>query len=129
MIHPKTVFPPKAISGLISISTTGYKNAPLEDGWDWIYRLKFDDVDGEQKGYVPFNKVVAQALAGAIKERIDHCDFLIVHCDAGISRSPAIVVAILEYFTGDKQIYKRYPNYNRLVYKLIMEALHGCDGR
>lgn len=50
---------------------------------------------------------------------------LIVHCDAGISRSSAVAAAILRHYTGDDaQIFDDYNSYdpNMLVYFKVLKA-------
>lgn len=49
---------------------------------------------------------------------------ILVHCDAGISRSSAVAAAILKHYTGnDDMIFdSRWYNPNRWVYRKVLEA-------
>ena len=55
---------------------------------------------------------------------------IIVHCDAGISRSAGVAAAITKHLTGDdSKIFNsqmRHPN--MLCYRKTLEALHEKDG-
>ena len=52
---------------------------------------------------------------------------ILVHCDAGISRSSAVAAAILKHYTGnDDMIFdSRWYNPNRWVYRKVLEAFEG----
>ena len=72
----------------------------------------------------------AKDLAG-LKEFIDgikeECNFLIVHCAAGISRSPAVASVIEEYLGYEDSIWssgKYHPN--RHVYQLTLSEFGIC---
>ena len=49
---------------------------------------------------------------------------ILVHCDAGISRSSAVAAAILKHYTGDDSMIfdSRWYNPNRWVYRKVLEA-------
>ena len=110
--------------GIISISSTNSFSAELQGAWNHTCRLVFDDVDEYLDGLVPFSDTLANDLVNWLKPMINELDFLIVHCDAGLSRSPAVVISILETFIGDKTIHKRYSMYNRLVYRKLVQAFN-----
>jgi predicted protein tyrosine phosphatase len=94
-------------SVLISISCPG-DPAPLMPGWapERVLRLEFDDVSHEHEGMVVSGSMGERAIrrfrsghAKAIlefatkhRERTIH-----VHCDAGVSRSVAVGVALSEW--------------------------------
>ena len=64
----------------------------------------------------------AKAIVDFVERNKDK--YIIVHCDAGISRSSAVVAAILKHYTGnDDMIFdsRRY-NPNRWVYRKVLEA-------
>ena len=50
-------------------------------------------------------------------------DFLI-HCDAGISRSPGVAVALNEIYNNDKEIPFAWRRYNSFVYRVIMDEYY-----
>ncbi len=55
---------------------------------------------------------------------------ILVHCDAGISRSSAVAAAILKHYTGnDDMIFdSRWYNPNRWVYRKVLEAFESEVG-
>lgn len=90
-----------------------------------LLQLYFKDVTipGENsitKGHV-------QQILDFVKTHWDHVECILVHCDAGMSRSPAVAAAIAKIFIGegeDQYYFQRYwPNY--LVYKMLLEAHFG----
>lgn len=46
-------------------------------------------------------------------------EYLLVHCDAGISRSPAVATAIAEFYFNDHEFHLHHPCYNRMVYHIL----------
>lgn len=91
---------------VISISGPG-KAAPLAEGWREVLRLEFHDIDpkwgvildNDGKPCIPFDEShVEQVFAFA--ERNSDCD-LVIHCDAGVSRSVATGLFISNEFGGE----------------------------
>lgn len=56
---------------------------------------------------------------------------IIVHCDAGISRSSGVAAAIMKYYTGDdSSIFKNHHYYpNMWCYRKTLTALMGQESR
>ena len=49
-------------------------------------------------------------------------DRIIVHCDAGLSRSPGVAAALAKIFNkDDTEIFKRHSGLNRRVYGMILQ--------
>ena len=46
----------------------------------------------------------------------------VIHCDAGISRSPGVAVALKQIYNDDREIPYHYQLFNRWVYTRILEA-------
>lgn len=112
-------------SAVISIST------PYEEYAERIYpspynkisaviRLVFDDVDG---GKDCMTAEDAQKIARFVKLHEDKK--IIVHCDAGVSRSAGIAAAIMKYYNCDDTPIFDSPRYcpNMLCYRLTLNAL------
>ena len=64
--------------------------------------------------------------AAEILDFVDTClelgyDRFMVHCAAGISRSPGVAVALQEIYMGIKDVPTRWNLYNRTVYSEIMK--------
>lgn len=90
-----------------------------------VFRMHFPDIDDCDASYLMKYAATAEDLAGLkdfIDEIKDDCDLLLVHCVAGISRSPAVASAIEEYLGFEDTIWSsgRY-NPNRHVYRLALQ--------
>ena len=83
---------------------------------DWVEPDLFSD---EQAG----------ELAAFLRKVWGVADKLLIHCDAGISRSPAVGAAALKHFTGDDSWIFRdyYPNMR--VFRKLLNALHDQAGQ
>ena len=54
-------------------------------------------------------------------------EHFIVHCDAGMSRSPAVAAALSNILQGNDEVYFHRYHPNRRVYRAILEAYHAKD--
>lgn len=117
----------------ISVSTNPLEFAHLStDNRVGLLQLSFEDSDLEQPfGEVPkrnlFCKAHAEQILIFVDDVWDKIETLLVHCEAGLSRSPAIAAALSHIKHGpatDKMYFVRYTP-NRLVYRKIMEAKFG----
>ena len=129
--------PHKTDSAIISISTPNIdyfylKVEPTDENRVVaILNLEFMDADCPGNNDVYGNPTTISDLMSD-KDAKTVVDFveqykdkrILVHCDAGISRSSAVVAAILKHYTGnDDMIFdsRRY-NPNRWVYRKVLEA-------
>ena len=111
---------------IISISDelTDYPSAPFrssQNGVKDILRLRFDDVDTDPSA-------MTEDDGKKIREFLDRnrsISSVIVHCDAGQSRSAGVAAAILKAKTGsDMQIFKNHAyTPNILCYRITLENL------
>ena len=71
-------------------------------------------------------KEQAKQIATFVKKHYGNVEQIIVHCEAGISRSAGVAAAILKYFTNDdSQIFDSYKyRPNTLCYRNVLEALY-----
>jgi len=88
--------------------------------------LRFDDVSESEKGFVKLKHV------SKLKE-IDYSvfDLLLIGCDAGMSRSPAVAATIYRYIGNDKkaeEILSTYQHLNGHVYDFIIKNLEKKKG-
>jgi len=118
-----TELEPRANSVLISITSEGSEHPELDNKWSDVLKLKFDDVEGRIATLGESSNLITEKQAKDILdfviEHID-CDFF-VNCDAGISRSTGVVVA-LELIFNSKDVSDRYPYHNRLVKNRIRDT-------
>lgn len=126
---------------IISITDTDLEDADLfcheQNGVKDIFRVKFDDWDDQDELYrddpqyadlIKTIKVIDEEQAEDIVCFVDSwvakVDFILVHCEAGISRSAGTAAAILKAYDGDdSSIFDSkffYPN--RLVYRKVLNA-------
>jgi len=109
---------------IISINTNGIKNffAKNENIKDILF-LTFDDVEVDSKTEKCMTEVQAKEVVNFIN-KWDNIDNIIVHCDAGISRSSGVGAAILKAKNGDdSEIFdngKFCPNMK--CFRLVLEA-------
>ena len=116
---------------IVSINTPWacYETAPLvnkENNVLSILRLWFDDVD--EKSTNSMNADHARAIADFVDRFSDIDDLtVIVHCDAGVSRSAGVAAALSEYYNGDDSYFFDSGIYrpNMLCYRTMMDELHG----
>ena len=90
-----------------------------------LYQAYF--LDATVPGEDSMTEVQAEEILEFVTWVWDKIECLMVHCDAGLSRSPAVAAGLAKIFIGegaDMPYFEKYwPNY--LVYKLILEAHFG----
>lgn len=112
----------------ISISCPVDGPARLSPHFKAVLRLWFDDVDGrvlaawgDDGGIVYFNEQMAEDILAFADEHRDKD--LVVHCWAGISRSTAVALSLMETEGPvPAPIEKLYPNHNRFVRRIMGEV-------
>ena len=96
-----------------------------------VHKFQFHDVieeyflKNENRVIRPMEKEVAESIV-RIASNNRHWDKWVIHCEAGISRSPAVAIGLAKYFrtTPDEEELKRlFPHFNKYVEKLIRETL------
>jgi predicted protein tyrosine phosphatase len=93
-----------------------------------LLELTFHDSDptaglGHPEKIRHMTKGDADKIAKFVLQQHDQIDAIVVHCEQGMSRSPAIASAIAEYFQQDVSIYDRDYQLNRYVRDLVRNAL------
>lgn len=126
---------------VIVISVTDPKsepvNLPLLD-LD-ILRLCFHDLDQTYPSHaiILFNTDMSHQIKGFVEERLDWAKnplsgwddlIIVVHCEAGISRSAAVAGALNKHFLGDDSVFFKFPYLpNRLTYSILPNSLNGQE--
>lgn len=83
----------------------------------------FDDIDKAVYGMFPINDLDANAIVDMVEKFRSSISEIIVSCEAGYSRSPAVGAALSKYLNGtDDEFFsgKYYPN--MLVYRTVLWA-------
>ena len=117
----------REIIAVISISDFDKEYPHLENNHDngivYKYKIHFGDVDeGEQHCITDSDAMQIASFVFSIKDR---ADMLIVHCEAGISRSPGVAAAVLKFIDDDdtpifdNHLYRP----NMTCYRKVLRAL------
>lgn len=68
-----------------------------------------------------FTRELAKEVLDFVQVRADAVRSILVHCDAGLSRSPGVAAALAKILLGDDTVWFKSFHPNRRVYRLIME--------
>lgn len=100
-----------------------------KEKFDNVFEYFFDDIDKESWGdYRGINNEIAKQIIKDFATIKDKIDTLIVHCRAGVSRSPAVALALNDIFELNCLDVKDFINmgcfssHNRYVYKTMMKS-------
>ena len=87
-----------------------------------ILKLAFYDTEFKRDDVPYFTPEHAQEILDFLDKVWDKVDYIMVHCLAGMSRSPAVAAAIARIKYGQDQFY--FDNYmpNQLVYRTILNV-------
>jgi predicted protein tyrosine phosphatase len=127
---------------IISITTPGFPKANLAVNKHilGVLRLAFHDLDRDpgpafRAVYgvpVLFEEVHAVAIVAFMANFEGRIGDVVVHCNAGQSRSPAVAAALARFYNGDDReffpiarSYGRAYTPNRLVYRTLLNVLTG----
>lgn len=108
----------------ISISELAVPDPPIQaENRIGLLRLRFDDIEFKRSEY----KMISPAQAKWTWEFVDkiwkESELLMIHCAAGISRSPAMGKAISEKYQPEfAEYFDQLYSPNGLVYKLMRET-------
>lgn len=89
-----------------------------------ILRLRFDDVTETDDNYTAIDDEQAKTIASFVKMNMN-IEKIIVHCEAGISRSAGCAAAIMKYLKNDDTpiFDNSYYKPNMTVYRKVINAL------
>lgn len=80
---------------------------------------RFDGMEGPFGKMIVFKEEMADKILKFVDEQIEKgVDTFLIHCDAGMSRSPGIAVALDEIYNENNKPFT--PLYNKFVYKTII---------
>ena len=89
--------------------------------------VQFDDIDSSEtvNGETPMSESDAKTIVDAFMKYKDRVEQIIVHCDAGYSRSPAVAAALAKALGMSDEVYFSSGQYcpNRHVYRMMMNEL------
>ncbi len=105
----------------ISISTIGDFPVLSEDNRKGLLQLAFADTADPDRSD-SFTSSHAAELLDFVKKVWDRVDALLIHCEAGLSRSPGVAAALSRIYYGDDGPWFEYDFPNTLVYHLLVGA-------
>ncbi len=116
-------------SAIISI-TDPNDSACLKDGWRDVLRLSFNDVyDGlntkNRHSFVPFNATMAADIHSFVGRNESHITTLVVHCEAGVSRSAAIALVLAGHY-GCELKGGSTSHANKMIMSILADSLANC---
>lgn len=111
---------------VISITQPGEK-VDLRSGWHSVLRLHFHDIDQPEDPYTLFDESHAKQIIDFVSAVNDsgQVEGILVHCQAGISRSAAVARWIADQC--ELPFPDGYSLYNKYVYRVLRLA-SGCAG-
>ena len=106
-----------------AISITSGREHPVlsEANRVGLLRLVFDDITqpGTPQSFTP---ALAAEILNFVASVWDKAEMLLIHCDVGLSRSPAVAAALSRIYYGDDGQWLALDFPNHLVYKLLVET-------
>jgi predicted protein tyrosine phosphatase len=113
-------YQPGELEICISISDPEAPPAQLSDSFLAILRLNFSDIVTAE---LPADVLFAQEHAAAIKHflaRWPQAERLVIHCHAGVSRSPGVALGLCDCLGWPKaELERQYPSWNRRVRQVL----------
>src|SRR6266446_6980108 len=119
---------------VISITTPNSSQAVFIDDPNRkdILRLQFHDLDKRPPGMqwgdgeiefdiVLFTDEMAKEIVEFVRKYENEVQCIICHCEAGISRSPAVIAALVKVYHGDDAWVFKSAMPNRLVYQKMLK--------
>lgn len=114
---------PRKNSVLILITGQDSDFPNISKNWSKILKLKFDDVEGRVEDIGDSDNVLSidqtHEILDFVIENINSDIF--VSCDAGMSRSPGVVVALEQIFNS-RDVSDYYRHHNRFVKNRIRDV-------
>lgn len=89
-----------------------------------LLQLAFADLEAPAAGEKLFDQQDAHRLLDFVRSVWDHVEMLMVHCQAGLRRSPAVAAAVSRIYFGEDADWFRYGVYepNMLAYETILNT-------
>ena len=105
---------------VISVTSASTYPASLHDGWAYVLRLEFDDIDMPEEPFTMFSEQQARDVIEFAKMcHGEGVEGILVHCHAGVSRSAAIAKWIADRY--QLPFPNKYMLYNKHVHTTLRE--------
>jgi predicted protein tyrosine phosphatase len=121
-------FPIKATDMIISVVTPGFSYPRLFDpqliGVPRLTLEFYDVMRFEESGdqiFAPISEEQATKIVDFVLDYFTRSDRMVIHCDAGESRSPGVAIGLARYFefSSENRLRDLYPRFNLTVAKTI----------
>lgn len=86
--------------------------------------LAFHDINQIETGFDLFKDSQAAEILKFYEAHKDRAELIVAHCNAGMSRSPAVLAALQKIHTGDDSIWFKTKSPNSYVYSTILGVAH-----
>ena len=109
---------------IISISDPQQGRADIADNAHTVDVLfmEFHDINKAEHDMILFSQDHAVQILNFFKHYWNQIDLVIVHCNAGMSRSPAVAAALTKISNQDDNVWFKTKTPNSLVYRTILET-------
>jgi len=105
----------------ISITTLGDFPALSEENREGLLQLAFADTADPSRDD-SFTTDLATELLDFVDQVWGRIEVLLIHCEAGLSRSPGVAAALSRIYYGDDGPWGEYDFPNTLVYQLLIDG-------
>ncbi len=109
----------------VSIATQAGTWPKIDEGRrQALLQLAFADLEIPAPGQSLFCESHAEEILDLVRDVWDHVELIMVHCEAGVSRSPAVAAAIARIHLGKDQAFFQPGvfNPNQLVYQTLLNV-------
>lgn len=93
-----------------------------------VLRLAFDDVEPTRRkphdARTPMTPAHAREIRAFVEAHLEAVELIVVHCEAGVSRSPAVAAALWRWLEGTRGPFFDLFRPNEHVYRTLSEALN-----
>jgi len=108
---------------VISIMSPKNAEARIKSDPKAILRLRFYDLNEPLEGYEEvFEHKDAKSVRRFIEKHVDEVEMIVVHCEAGVSRSVGLAAALAKVLFGDDERFMKGGVPNSRVYTKVLEA-------
>jgi len=115
-------YEPTGTEVCISISDPEAPPAQLSASFAAVLRLAFNDIDAAQTPEDVLFAVEHAAATVQFVTRWSHVDRVVVHCHAGVSRSPGVALGLCDLFGWPtEELDRAYPYWNRWVRSVLTQ--------
>lgn len=121
-------WPTTAIISIVDVEAKPVYFSPEATWIKSILKLRFDDVEKGEDNCL--SREQAGRIADFFLKTRDQVEQIIVHCEAGVSRSAGVAAALLKYAGEDQNQILKNPKYrpNMTCYRMVLNCLHESGG-